>query len=302
MDPLRVELAGGAHSPHVRIIASPLYSLYHWVAGLGPMPAVDDPPLLEAVRLMTAARFPRGRHGPWDRWEAAIPAARTVDEVIQGLGDRQRETAEQVGRAMELALPGFLSTVWPAQQSALDEAVATIQGPLASALPAMVQAQAEGLRLHFPDAVDVYLVVACYDPAGAYSHPTTIDVTQYRGSALGESLLHELTHVADVETSRRGSASLKHEVSAAVEKQGLDGAIAWTLWHAVIFASSGYQVRRFVDPAHGDYAERRGLYRRFGLPGLAAAWSSYATGAISAHQLVDALVADAGSAAHRGPR
>lgn len=292
MDFVRLEIPGDRHSPRVRFIASPLYSLYQWVAGLSEPTALDEPRVVDAMRAMQAARFPRGRHGAWDDWERAIASAPTVDTAVHRLADQMMKSAAGVGRALELASPHFLSTVWPAGQGAFDEAVTTIERHFKSSAAAMVRAQADTLRLQFPDAVDVHLVIACYDRAGAYSHPATIDVVHIRGTDLCESVLHELTHVADVETAQHRMRSMKDDLRDALAPAGVRSEQAWQAWHAIIFAASGHQVRQFIHADHTDYAQRRGIYGRLGLGSLGELWSRYRAGAMTERSLFDALITE----------
>jgi hypothetical protein len=75
-------------------------------------------------------------------------------------------------------------------------------------------------------------------------------------------------------------------------REGISPQDAWNAWHAVIFASSADQERRFIDPQHVDYASNRGLYSWLKVPHLPAMWGKYSRGIIDELELIESLAAE----------
>lgn len=160
------------------------------------------------------------------------------------------------------------------------EALGVVRETLAPEWSAMARRQGELLGVAWPEKIDAFLVTDCYDWHGGYSHPLTLDIPHHDGIAICESILHEATHVADVHTSALGQECLGNRLMERIEASGVGHQDAWNAWHAVIFAASGRQVRESVSPDYADYAEPRGLYSYFKVPGIAPLWDAFASGAI----------------------
>jgi hypothetical protein len=239
---------------------------------------------------MKMARFPLGLHGHWDEWEIPITTATTIEQAAAGIIEGMTKTADQIRKSLEMALDHFMLSVWNKRQEALHEALATLEKHLPIAFGQMVTRQSHLLEVNFPTNIDVHLVVDCYSPTGAYSHPMTVDVTHYKGIDLCECILHEATHVADVYTSQSGRRSLKDKVLQSLAERGIDGRTAWNVWHAIIFASSAEQTREFISQKHVDYAVRRGLYAFFNVPDLPQLWSEFSLKMISDAEFITKLI------------
>lgn len=204
------------------------------------------------------------------------------------------QTVEQIEAALAQAEPFFRETLWPQRATQFTAAASTIQKELAPHFVAMARRQAEVLELSWPERIDAFLVTDCYDPRGAYSHPLTVDITHNVGSTLCETLLHEATHIADVHTLQQGQRSLSNKVIEHLSGIGLhlSAADVWNVWHAIIFASSAYQVRTNIDPDHTDYALPHNLYTQFEVPDLPALWQRFATQAIDEQEFLAGIVYD----------
>jgi hypothetical protein len=203
------------------------------------------------------------------------------------------QTAEQIETALTQA-ELFRETLWPQRATQLAEAASTIQKDLAPHFATMARQQAELLELSWPDQIDAFLVTDCYDPRGAYSHPLTVDISHNVGSTLCETLLHEATHVADVHTSHLGQHTLRNKVIEHLRGTGLhlSATQAWNVWHAIIFASSAYQVHTNIDPDHTDYALPRNLYAQFGVADLPTWWRRFAAQEIDEQEFLEGVVYD----------
>ncbi|MDQ2741321.1 MAG: hypothetical protein M3Z66_03355, partial [Chloroflexota bacterium] len=109
------------------------------------------------------------------------------------------------------------------------------------------------------------------------------------GLTLCETLLHEATHVADVDTGESGKASLHTRLTFALSEDGIPPPHAWNAWHAIIFAASAHNIRAFIDPAHTDYAEPHNLYRLLRVPDLPTLWGEWMAGQIDERDFVKAV-------------
>jgi hypothetical protein len=173
----------------------------------------------------------------------------------------------------------------------VDAALAALRSAFRLHFPALARRQAGVLGLVWPTEVGVFLVTDGYDPFGAYSHPLTVDVSRVAPDELCETVLHELTHVGDLHTGALGRECLGARLLGRLADQGVSRRRAWDAWHAVVFAASGQTVRELVDPGHSDYAARRGLYGRFGLPDLPGLWADLTASRLDERGFLDAVAA-----------
>lgn len=272
-------LPGAERMPSVRVHVNPLYALYHFLVSEGQRPRNErNPATLEAAGNAAKARHLLGVHGIWDIWEHPLAQSKTTDEAVAGLTRLVTETVTELGSALNDAETEFLERLWPERQEIIDASVATLKHHLHSRWAHMAEQQAAQLGVTWPQHVDAYLVTDCYDWQGGYSHPLTIDVTNHTGLTLCETLLHEATHVADVYTGEAGKESLRDRLTTYLVGAGVPHPTAWSVWHAVIFATSARQVRMFIEPAYSDYGVTHGLYQWFKVPGLPSLWDEWMTG------------------------
>jgi hypothetical protein len=200
------------------------------------------------------------------------------------------ETVDTLASALYDARSYFHEHVWPGHIVTIEAAAATIQDTVQPHFSALIQRQAELLSLRWPDSIAAYFVADCYAWQGGYSHPLTIDVSANTGTTLCETLIHEATHVADV--SGNDHPDMGSRLRQHLTSEGLSPQDAWNAWHAVIFASSADQVRRFIDPRYVDYASNRGLYSWLKTPHLPEMWRRYTSGTIAERELIESISAE----------
>lgn len=285
MDETPLVIPDGAGSPPVWFHVNPLYNLYHYLAKEGQKPFPQrHPATADAAALVGRSRFPRGLHGAWDGWETAITTSATPEDALHRLTAAMTRSAAQIGEALQGAEAVWRDTLWPERVPLLDAAVSLLRDTLAPHFPAMARRQRDLLGLTWPDRVDAHLVTDCYDRFGGYAHPLTIDVTQITGLELCETVIHEATHGGDGWAGPNSQATFCARLQTYLTERGFTRDRAWNVWHAVIFAASGEQIRTFLDPAHVDYARThtaRGgtdLYTWFNAPRLPEQWRAFVSG------------------------
>ncbi|MGI8404986.1 MAG: hypothetical protein ACR2OE_09535 [Thermomicrobiales bacterium] len=260
-------IAATEKSPEIAIHVNPSYALYHWLRAKAETPGPNPAPEFgNAIPLMRRALNVSGLHGFWGIWENSLTDAITLDQVNLNLIHAVTSTGEALASAIAAAETRYREEIWPQQQQVFTDALSVIEQRFTPAFPAMAADHAQLLDLTWPRHIDAYLVAETYERAGAYSHPLTISVSHNTGITLCETLLHEATHVADVYMEEIGAMGLGDSVGAALLDDGMQLRAAFDCWHAVIFASSAYQMRAHIDPEHIDYATGRGLYERFMVP------------------------------------
>jgi len=212
-----------------------------------------------------------------------------MQAAVDGLRADKARIADLLGEALQIVKPVFRETIWPARCELVEGAMSTLQEYFVPCFAAMARRQSAILDLVLPERIDAFLVPDCYDRRGGYSHPLTIDVSHNRGLELCETLLHEVTHVGDVYTQSLGHDSLRDRLAVFFLSQGVSEEQAWNDWHAVIFAASADQVRRFIAPAYVDYAKTLNVFASFGMSELPSSWCAFANGAYDEPALFEAI-------------
>jgi hypothetical protein len=285
-------IPGSAETPSLHINANPVYALYHYLVSEGTQPSdTRHASLSDAARRVADARHLRGVHGIWDVWEQPLAAAESASDGFEALRASMTETVEQLGAAMQGAEPIYRREIWPKRYSLVAAALDTMYERFVPVARDLMLDTARRLDLLWPDLIDVYLVPDCYAWQGGYSHPVTIDVSSNTGTVLCETLLHEITHVADVHTSDARESDLGRRLTARLRDDGVGVGDAWQAWHGVIFTSSAYEVRAHIDPGHKDFAASYDLYSRCKVPTLAEIWAAHARGEIDEQGLFDRISA-----------
>jgi hypothetical protein len=255
--------------------ASPTYALYHWLRANSGKPPADER-LRPAFRLMRRSINPLGIRGMVEAWEEVLASGDTADQSLHAFQARVKATGDELVMAMRSAERIFMQEYWPEREGRIARAVDAIQATFAPAFPDMAREHAELLGLRWPASTDLHLVADCGERGGAYSHPLTIDVTQNTGTWFFETILHELTHVADLHGHETGHRCLGDRLQAFLGEQGVPHWQRFNAWHAVIFAASAACTRHHVSLDHEDYAKSRNLYAFFEVPNVAQAWREYA--------------------------
>lgn len=207
-------------------------------------------------------------------WESAIAKSKSHGEALAAFERAYRQTGSDMAEAMRSAEPAFMVTVWPGHLAAIAREVDALRQRFAPVFPELAREHEALLDLDWPFAIDVHLVGDMAGFEGAYSHPLTIDLSQHNGLTLFETILHEATHVADVNGTMRGQPSLGDRLIASLAGKRLRRG-GFDVWHAVIFASSAARIRSHFGGGYPDYAAERGLYRLFGVPGIAELWNTF---------------------------
>jgi hypothetical protein len=141
--------------------------------------------------------------------------------------------------------------------------------------------------------------------------PMRVDITAYAGP-VGAYTVLEPTHITIASRNRRHSGDAAFEILFHEASHSLVGAIREaiaqtcvaqgkptppTLWHAVLFWSTGELVRRELGAGYTPYAYQNGLYERdpawkAAEPLLARYWRDYLDGRISRDAAIRRMVTE----------
>jgi hypothetical protein len=269
-------IAGTSESPQLTFRVNPTYALYHWLRANAGRSGMTDERLKPALNLARRSLDRPGPRGMIAPWEEALAAANSPDQSLQAFQDRIQKTGVDMVTAMRSAERIFLDEHWPEREERIGKALAAIRDAFAPVFPAMSAKHAALLDLDWPLTMDAYMVGDMTGNQGAYSHPFTIEIRRLSDLALFETIIHEATHVAEVNGRMRGHRSLGDRLLAYLDERGLSPDQRFNVWHAVIFAASAASIRAHVNLDHEDYAAPRNLYPHFGTPHVAEAWREYA--------------------------
>lgn len=284
-----VVVPAGDLSPALHIHVNPMYAMYHYLRRQAelPIPLVDEVTAAATALMRTALNRVEGAaganlggyHGLWDVWEPPLAGNLAVAPAIDGLRGAMMGMADALQASLSEAESIWMTSLWPKRELHIETGLSTLSDLLQPGFVAMCHEQAEYLDLVWPERLDAYLVTDCYDRFEAYTPPLTIDVAQSQGLELCETLLHEATHVAERFTRTRDGTSLSDRLLLFLMESGSTnfGSIL-DAQHALVFVSSGRQVRAYVNPGHVDYASGRHLYERLRVPSLPVAWEQYVNG------------------------
>lgn len=195
-----------------------------------------------------------------------------MPDPVSLLGGRSvsvRDDAVALGKAIERVESDFLRDKWPNRkkkiQAALDRIKLGFAGNESKCLEYMMQAlEIKGVTGQIP----VYLVSSASWPgAMTFSLPQWgqacfVSINAAEGTQLLEIVLHEATHALDIASDNdddvftRLRAELK---SAGVTRRD---PVMRDVPHSVMFIQAGETIRRFVDPEHVHYGQKKGVYDR----------------------------------------
>lgn len=208
---------GTTDTPEVRFHANPACGLYHWLRAAstrGQQSEGDG--FAQAFDLVRQSFEQRGVRGMVEPWESAIAKSKSHGEALAAFERAYRQTGSDMAEAMRSAEPAFMVTVWPGHLAAIAREVDALRQRFAPVFPELAREHEALLDLDWPFAIDVHLVGDMAGFEGAYSHPLTIDLSQHNGLTLFETILHEATHVADVNGTMRGQPSLGDRLIASL--------------------------------------------------------------------------------------
>lgn len=298
-----IVVPAGELSPALHIHVNPMYAMYHYVRRQAelPIPLVDEATANAAALMRQALNRVEGAggsnmggyHGLWDRWEPPLAGNLAVAPAIDGLRGAMMGMADALQASLSEAESIWMTSLWPKRELHIETGLSTLSDLLQPGFVAMCHEQAEYLDLVWPERLDAYLMTDCYDRFEAYTPPLTIDVAQSQGLELCETLLHEATHVAERFTRTRDGTSLSDRLLLFLMESGSTnfGSIL-DAQHALVFVSSGQQVRARIDPDHIHYAASRNLYQRLRVPSLPSAWDQYLNGGRDELTLFEAIHRD----------
>lgn len=134
-------------------------------------------------------------------------------------------------------------------------------------------------------------IAAFAGSTGAYTmlEPTHITIASGDKRHLGDTALEMLFHEASHSLVQR----IEQSIARACRAQGKP--IPATLWHAVLFYSTGELTRRHHGDHYTPYAYQHGLYERIPVwkaaePLLVRYWSAYLDGRESLDAAVDQVI------------
>ncbi len=287
-----LRIPGTPHSPELAFHANPTYALYQWLRANANQPAINDDRLRQAFQLVGRSFNRPGPRGMVAPWEEALANGETPDASLRAFQLRVQASGEDMVSAMRIAERIFMEEYWPERKNRIARALDGIRVTFAPAFAAMAKEHADLLDIDWPQRIDTHLVTDVAGHQGAYSHPLTIDVGHQAGLTLFETILHEATHVAEVNGRIRGHLCFGYRLQAYLAEHGLSPAQRFNIWHAVIFASSAACTRHHISLDHEDYAVARNLYAVFGVPAAAGDWQAFAESGRDERRLMEALLDD----------
>jgi len=160
--------------------------------------------------------------------------------------------------ALAAAAPVYRRSRWADDERAARAFIDRLAPPIRTHGPRLAAALARAYHSPWP-AAPVHVDVAAYaGPVGAYTvlEPTHITIAsadpRHAGEAGLEILFHEASH------------ALVRPVEQAIAQACAQGArpLPPTLWHAVLFWTTGEIVRRELGAGYVPYGYRHGLYTR----------------------------------------
>ena len=217
------------------------------------------------------------------------PGMRRMDEVLGGVNERgDLDTAElddDLKQVLRGAAPVYRRNFWPEHEHATAAWISNVRPLLEKHGGAVTRRLAELFGAEWPaDPIRVDVLVYA-NWAGAYtsSDPDHIRVgtlfpQQESPVDAFETLIHESSHLI---LGGRGGP-INERIAIECERHGIE--VPRTLWHAILFYTTGELVRR--SPAtpgnYVPYAHRHGLYdrgdwKRYRQP-LERHWSAYLDG------------------------
>lgn len=194
--------------------------------------------------------------------------------------------------ALEEAAPVYRQHRWPVDERAGHEFRDRLAPLLARSGSPMARALARAYETPWPNAPIRVDIAAFAGPVGAYTmlDPTHITIASGDRRHIGDAALEILFHEASHSLVRR----IEESIARACRAQGKQ--IPSTLWHEVLFYSTGELTRRQLGPSYTPYAYQNGLYERNqewkGVePLLVQHWPAYLDGRQSLDATIDRLVA-----------
>jgi hypothetical protein len=254
----------GAKAPRLEFGFSLGFSLYQHVMSVarsvrpGSGGETVDARWLAAATKLSELYFPLG---PLNYFEFAMLQAGTVAELAEGLRARTTEFATALPAALQEVEQLYRETLWPGHRALLAEAAGELERLLGPTKDRLLDLQATRLGVTLTSShLQITLVPGTHEPTGAYSHPTVVSVSKFRGLRLVEAVLHEVGHV--LSSNDAGPGSTYGAIRAACERRGRSDRDASQLFHLVLFHASGALVREELSPSYVPYASELGIYQR----------------------------------------
>ncbi|HEX9944403.1 MAG TPA: hypothetical protein VGG03_20530 [Thermoanaerobaculia bacterium] len=304
---------------------NPLMDLHYWVRKFGSesgeLPAVEGLPAAVAATRQAGASL--GDVGLWGILVASFTEATTAEELARVAAEVPETFTLRDGRAIPLRQnltnlaaayqpleKTFLATVWPRHREVAERAAATLRRELIPKAPEVYADLSHHLGVPVPRApIPVYLVAAAPFP-GAFTMrsqegPCSVVALEGEPDAQWvEIVVHETIHALDVQA---GQESVLADLRSRLGKvPGASPQEVHDFVHTVMFAQAAGTVRRVLNPAHQDYGDVKGYYRRVGRAAelVVLAWRDYLDGKTTREAALDRIVEGFGKekAAHRPPR
>lgn len=254
------------YTPQVTVSFSLVSSLYQYLVYLSQLPpdSTDYPAdphwrqQAERISPMTTAL------GPLNFFEYPVVESKTIAELSVKLQARAAALAGEIADALDKVETLYRNSLWPDSHRLLLLALEELETLLLPHKDRLLSLQAErlGLKRHL-SSYQVTLVPITYQRTGGYSHPTVISIAKFRGPALVEAIVHELTHVM-AELNKRDQQSAYGFIKRQCELKGRSQHDALHLFHLLLFYSSGSLVREVIASDYVPYAESRNIYTRVG--------------------------------------
>lgn len=198
----------------------------------------------------------------------------------------------------------FLHDHWPRRKRQIDIRLADVNANFVPKMAPCINYMLQHLGIKDPQAtIPVYLVVDMPFP-GAHTYRryggsalciVSINRSEFEGSLLYESILHEATHALDIEA---GSEDVFDVMRNKLLAAGLTrrNKLFRDVPHTVMFVQAAETIRRIVDPKHEHYGVVSKYYDRISRANASVGgkvhdvWTNYLDGKITRSAAIDELV------------
>lgn len=198
----------------------------------------------------------------------------------------------------------FLHDHWPQRKRQIDNRLVDVNANFVPKIAPCINYMLEHLGMKDPQTtIPVYLVVDMPWP-GAHTYVrdggralciVSINKSEFEGSPLYETILHEATHALDIETGGEGVFDVMRDrlLAAGLTRRNK---LFRNVPHTIMFVQAAETIRRIVDPKHEHYGVVSTYYERISTPNAAVGakvrdvWTRYLDGDITRSAAIDELV------------
>lgn len=262
----------------------------------------------------------RGGGLSWGMIDSALNGCQTAKQIHEAFSGFPEMYRPQFGppsdpvplRALTVKLANtyvelesaFLRDHWPQRKRQIDERFSDLNANFVPKMASCINYMLEHLGMKDPLAtIPVYLVVDMPWPGATTKRRDDggalcfigINKSEFEGSLLYETILHEATHALDIETGGEGVFDVMRnkQLAAGLTRRNK---LFHDVPHTLIFVQAAETIRRIVDPKHEHYGVVSKYYDRISSPNVSVGgkvrdvWTSYLDGKITRSAAIDELV------------